>query len=140
MSQKATCGLLHRSKQESAIAVRGNVGSTSCPLGKPDMKEAHPDSSHLYEVERRVEHAVRPGFRILEFAALADAEGALAQPHQYLRYFLRSGRTREAVLAGPKRGSESEARRSLCSQTGATASGDQRWREIAHVSEFTRCG
>jgi hypothetical protein len=30
------------------------------------MKEAHPDSSHLYEVERRVEHAARPGFRILE--------------------------------------------------------------------------
>jgi quercetin dioxygenase-like cupin family protein len=25
-----------------------------------------PDASHLYEVERRVQHAARPGFRIME--------------------------------------------------------------------------
>src|SRR6202795_2583336 len=48
-------------------------------------------------------------------AALADAEGAVAQPHQYHRYFLRFGRPHEAVLAGPERGSESEARRNPCS-------------------------
>ena len=30
------------------------------------MKHGHPNASHLYEAERRVEHAARPGFRILE--------------------------------------------------------------------------
>jgi quercetin dioxygenase-like cupin family protein len=29
------------------------------------MKQEHPNASHLYEAERRVEHAARPGFRIL---------------------------------------------------------------------------
>jgi quercetin dioxygenase-like cupin family protein len=31
-----------------------------------DAVEATKDSSHLYEVERRAEHAARPGFRITE--------------------------------------------------------------------------
>ena len=33
-----------------------------------DMSQAQPvkDASHLYEVERRAEHAARPGFRITE--------------------------------------------------------------------------
>ena len=30
------------------------------------MKHEQPNASHLYEAERRVEHAARPGFRILE--------------------------------------------------------------------------
>ena len=30
------------------------------------MKQGRPNASHLYEAERRVEHAARPGFRILE--------------------------------------------------------------------------
>ena len=30
------------------------------------MKQGHPNASHLYEAERRVEHAARPDFRILE--------------------------------------------------------------------------
>ena len=32
------------------------------------MKQGQPirDASHLYEVERRVQHAARPGFRIME--------------------------------------------------------------------------
>jgi len=28
--------------------------------------EAMPDASHFYEVERRAQHAARPGFRIQE--------------------------------------------------------------------------
>ena len=47
------------------------------------------DASHLYEVERRVQHAARPGFRIMELQPRAHTEGAVAQPHQYHRYFLR---------------------------------------------------
>jgi mannose-6-phosphate isomerase-like protein (cupin superfamily) len=37
-------------------------------LREADMKQGQPirDASHLYEVERRVEHAARPGFRIME--------------------------------------------------------------------------
>jgi hypothetical protein len=31
-----------------------------------DMMEAVQDGRHLYEVERRDEHAARPGFRITE--------------------------------------------------------------------------
>ena len=30
------------------------------------MEQRQPNFSHLYEAERRVEHAARPGFRILE--------------------------------------------------------------------------
>src|SRR5271165_3827657 len=71
-------------------------------------------------------------------AALADAERAVAQPHQYHRHFLRFGRPHEAVLAGPERGSESEARRNLCSQASAASSGDQRWHQVAHVPGSTR--
>ena len=32
----------------------------------PEHREAVKDASHLYEVERRAEHAARPGFRITE--------------------------------------------------------------------------
>ena len=30
------------------------------------QQQAVNDASHLYEVERRAEHAARPGFRIIE--------------------------------------------------------------------------
>ena len=45
------------------------------------------DASHLYEAERRVEHAARPRLSYFGVAALADAEGAVAQPQQSLMLF-----------------------------------------------------
>src|SRR3984893_14480663 len=71
-------------------------------------------------------------------AALADAEGAVAQSHQYHPYFLSFGRPHEAVLAGPERGNESESRRNPCSWGSATSSSDQRWHQVAHVPGSTR--
>src|SRR5260370_207943 len=73
-------------------------------------------------------------------AALPDPEGPVAHPHQCLRYFLRSGRQDEAGRAGPERGSESEARRSLCRQAHAAAFGDQRRHEVAHLPGSAGCG
>jgi hypothetical protein len=51
--------------------MRRNVGFTSGPLQllmELDMSKGQSirDASHLYEVERRVQHAARPGFRIME--------------------------------------------------------------------------
>jgi mannose-6-phosphate isomerase-like protein (cupin superfamily) len=53
------------------IAMRRNVGFTSGPpqlMRGVDMSQGQSirDASHLYEVERRVQHAARPGFRIME--------------------------------------------------------------------------
>jgi len=53
------------------IAMGRNVGFTSGPpqlLREVDMSQGQSirDASHLYEVERRVQHAARPGFRIME--------------------------------------------------------------------------
>lgn len=54
-----------------SIAMRGNVGFAGGPPGYlrvADMQQGRPirDASHIYEVQRRVFHAERPGFRILE--------------------------------------------------------------------------
>ncbi len=53
------------------IAMRRNVGFTSGPpqlLREVDMSQGQSirDAIHLYEVERRVQHAARPGIRIME--------------------------------------------------------------------------
>src|SRR5215469_3582235 len=69
-------------------------------------------------------------------AALANAKSALAQSYQYLRYLLRSRRAAEALSARSERGSESQARRSLCSSASATALGNQRWDEVANIPGF----
>jgi quercetin dioxygenase-like cupin family protein len=46
---------------------RNDFGSAvSLPFRMEDPMEAVKDSKHLYEVERRAEHAARPGFRITE--------------------------------------------------------------------------
>src|SRR3974390_3931400 len=44
------------------------VGTRQAYSTEADMKQGQAirDASHLYEVERRVEHAARPGFRIME--------------------------------------------------------------------------
>jgi len=78
------------------------------------MKQGHPNASHLYEAERRVEHAARPGFRILELQlsptqkvpwhSHTDTSDTLYGLEGHMRLFLQN----------PKRGSEPEARRSLC--------------------------
>src|SRR5882724_11136567 len=62
------------------------------------------DAGHLYETERRVFHAARPGLSSFEDAALADPEGAVAQAHtNNSDTFYVSGRTHEAVLAGSRK-------------------------------------
>src|SRR5260370_22506288 len=51
----------------SSRAGGGKWWSTESNLQKRgDCMEAITDASHLYEVERRAEHAARPGFRITE--------------------------------------------------------------------------
>src|SRR5271169_6013325 len=64
MSEKQRKNTIH-------IAMRRNVGFTGGPpqlLREVDMSQRQSirDASHLYEVERRVQHAARPGFRIME--------------------------------------------------------------------------
>jgi hypothetical protein len=73
------------------------------------------DASDLYEVERRVQHAARPGFRIMELQ-LSPTQKVPRHSHTYITdTFYVLERPHEAVLAGPERGSESEARRNPCS-------------------------
>ena len=38
------------------------------------------DASHLYEVERRVEHAARPGFRIMELQLSPTQKERMSHP------------------------------------------------------------
>lgn len=83
-------------------------------IREADMKQGRPNASHLYEAERRVEHAARPGFRILELQlsptqkvpwhSHTDTSDTLYGLEGHMRLFLQN----------PKRGSEPEARRSLC--------------------------
>ena len=93
------------------------------------MKQGHPNASHLYEAERRVEHAARPGFRILELQlsptqkvpwhSHTDTSDTLYVLEGHMRLFLQPWR-------------------SPCDQGGATAFGDQRWREVTHVLDVAR--
>ena len=92
------------------------------------------DASHLYEVERRAYHAERPGFRIAELQ-LSAKQKVPWHTHSNISdtFYVLEGHMR-LFLQDPKGGSEFEARRSLCRQADATASGDQRRHDVAHVS------
>jgi hypothetical protein len=50
--------------------------------------EGTKDPSHLLDVEKRVYHASRPGFRIAEFTQ-SNAGDTLAPPHQRPGYLFR---------------------------------------------------
>jgi mannose-6-phosphate isomerase-like protein (cupin superfamily) len=61
---------MHRGKPASPLrrAATWDLLAAIGHFGEADMKAPQPvkDASHLYEVERRAQHAARPGFRISE--------------------------------------------------------------------------
>jgi hypothetical protein len=77
-----------------AIMARHNPRDGADGLKEADMNQpqAVKDASHLYEVERRALHAVRPGFRISELQLSQTQKVPWHTPQQHLRYVLCSGR------------------------------------------------
>ena len=98
------------------------------------------DASHLYEVERRAQHAARPGFRISELQ-LSPTQKVPWHTHTNISdtFYVLEGEMR-MFLQDPQGGSEFEARRSLRRQAAAAASGDQWRRQVPHVPDFARRG
>ena len=100
------------------------------------MKQGQPikDASHLYEVERRAQHAARPGFRITELQ-LSPTQKVPWHTHTNVSdtFYVLDGQMR-LFLQDPKEEVNLKRR-----QAEAAASGDQ-WRdEVAHLPRPAGC-
>ena len=96
------------------------------------------DASHLYEVERRAYHAERPGFRITELQ-LSATQKVPWHTHSNVSdtFYVLEGHMR-LFLQQPKEEVNLKPGEVLCRQTHASASGDQRRDEFAHVPHSAR--
>ncbi len=95
--------------------------------------DAVKDASHLYEVERRAEHAARPGFRITELQ-LSKTQKVPWHYHNNVQdtFYVLEGELR-IFLQDPKEEVRLEAGRDVHRARQAPAPGDQRRREIGDL-------
>src|SRR3954471_988333 len=91
------------------------------------------DASPLYEVERRAEHAARPGFRITELQ-LSASQKVPWHTHTNVADTFYVPRGRAAHLpAATEGGSAPRARRDLPRAAAAAASRDERRQRLGHL-------
>jgi len=96
------------------------------------------DASHLYEVERRAEHAARSGFRITELQ-LSATQKVPWHTHTNVSdtFYVLDGQMR-LFLQDPKEEVNLKPGEVYVVRPHPTASGDQRWREVAHLPGSAR--
>jgi mannose-6-phosphate isomerase-like protein (cupin superfamily) len=92
------------------------------------------DASHLYDVERRAEHATRPGFRIVELQ-LSATQKVPWHTHSQVSdtFYVLEGQMRLFLQEPKEEVNQPEARRGLCRPADTAASGDQWRHDVAHL-------
>ena len=96
------------------------------------------DASHLYEVERRAFHAERPGFRITELQLSATQKVPWhTHTHMSDTFYVLEGHMR-LFLQNPKEEVNLKPGEVYVVRPDATASGDQRRHDVAHLPGSAR--